>query len=268
MATEDYFSIDDILSAEPRLYCTFQVRGYHLGHLDPIGVQAAILANPSINNTTSTASNHTPSTSTNARSTNDSQTPTTTTQSSSDSEEEGEEDEDEAALHIPANHRLALPFWLAESLGERNLISLHLPHCFKETVRHSLRADATSVNLHKLCASYYALGIRIAKLVKDITLPIVLGRAFANRCWNVVDNAAYSAGEGSKALSKLDRIERQLFFKAHRMTSAVVRWKERKGDRIVAFQPLLGKRNRTDDQPEHVAGSPITPHAASRVRVC
>lgn len=259
MATEDYFSIDDILSAEPRLYCTFRVRGHLLGHLDPIGVQAAVQSQP-------LDSASIPSTATETASA--SATTSATTSASLLDDDAVNDVDDDPTNHIPTNHRLALPFWLAETLAERNLVSLHLPHCFKTTVRNALRADAPSVHLHRLCPSYYALGVRISKLVKDISLPATLVRAFASRCWPIVDQAAFASNRGSRALVKLDLLERRLFFEAHSVAAAIVRWKERSCDRISAFPPLLGKRPRPSDAPGTDAVSPVTPSTRSRVRVC
>lgn len=258
MANEDYFSIDDILSAEPRLYATFRVRGHHLGHLDPIGVQAAVQSQPQ-------SSMSQPTTSSASVGTSSGVTGATDTAPSSTGNDVSAED---PTMHVPAKHRLALPFWLAETLAERNIVTLHLPHCFKSPVRHALRADASSVPLHQLCPSYYALGVRVAKLINDVSLPAVLVRAFANRCWPIVDQAAYAAARGSRALTKLDRLERRLFFAMHGVTNAVVRWKERSCDRIGPSKPLKGKRPRSSNQTESEVASPVTPPATSRVRVC
>lgn len=226
---------------------TFRVRGYQLGHLDPMGVKAALLATTSATASTITNQRH------NLRHSNinntDSNPSTQTTDRDSasasasayDAEAEPDDHEED---HIPANHKVALPFWLAESLAERNVVTVRLPHCFQTKARHALRADAPSVALYSKCPTYYALGIRVARLVKDVSLPLVLTRAFANRCWNIVDQAAYCSTRGSKALAKLDLVERRLFFVAHAVHNGVIHWKERSFDRIASFQPLLGKRPR------------------------
>lgn len=214
---EDYFSIDDILSAEPRLYVTFHTAGHHLGHLDQVGVAAAAAADSSLD-----------------------------------------------ARHLPNGHRLAVPFWLAESLAERSLIALHLPHCFGRSTRAALRADAPSVGLHALCADYFALGVRVARLVRDARLAPALLRAYAARCWRVVDDAVWRGSRGVDAVIKLDRLERSLFFAAHGVSTALVRCKERVVDKIVQFPSVLGKRPRASDSSS--VGSPVTP-TATRVRV-
>lgn len=207
---EDYFSIDDILSSEPRVYCTLHVQGHQLAHLDAPGAAAYW------------------------SSAKDS--------SSSDTSD------------LPAGHRLALPFWLADSLAERSVAALELPRCFGTAARHALRADARAVKLHARCPAFYALGVRIAKLVRDVGLSVSLVKAFANRCWGVVDSAAFAGARGVAALEGLEEKERKLFFAAHGLDVALRRWKERRTDRIVMADSVLGKRAREEEP-----GSPVTP---------
>lgn len=213
---EDYFSIDDILASEPRIYCTFRTEGALLAHLDPIGVAAHhastdVAGEPNMHN-------------------------------------------------IPRNHRLALPFWLIESLATRNFIAVELPRCYSTSTRNALRADARSVDLYARCQSYFTLGVRLSKLLIDILLPGVLVRAYASRCWKVADIAVLEGGRGADAMSKLDLLERRLFFAAHNVDGGLRKWKERRCDRIEGFESLLGKRLRDD-----ALGSPVTPTAKVRV---
>lgn len=261
-AAEDYFSIDDILSSEPRFMSTFRVRGYQLGHLDPMGVKAALLATTSATASTNPNQRHNLRHSTTNNTDSNPSTQSTDRDSASASASASLDDDEED--HIPANHKVALPFWLAESLAERNVVTVRLPHCFQTKARHALRADASSVALYSKCPTYYALGIRVARLVKDVSLPLVLTKAFANRCWGIVDQAAYCSTRGSKALAKLDLVERRLFFVAHAVHNGVIHWKERSFDRIASFQPLLGKRPRHQEAAgagaeESDIGSAVTP---------
>ena len=214
---EDYFSIDDILAGEPKIYCTLPTQGFLLAHLDPIGVSAHYASNPELL-----------------------------------------EDDPDLVNHLPAHHRLALPYWLAESLAERSSLSIQLPRCFATKTRNALRADAKSVHLFNRCQAYYALGIRLAKLLSDVALPNVLVRAFSTRCWSIADAAVFAGGRGVEAMASLDRLERTLFFAAHGVSIAIRRWKERRADRIEPLS-VLGKRKAGQ------IGSPVTP--ASRVRV-
>lgn len=203
---EDYFSIDDILSSEPRVYSEFKVRGHTLGHLRPeLGADQ---------------------------------------------------------LHLNEGSRVALPFWLCEALAERAIVDIILPRCFGKGVRNALRADAIDVNLYQKCAAYYALGVSIAKLVKDNTLPLMLVNAYATRAWNIVDAAAYGAVAPTalKRVAKLDCMERELFFVARAAQLAVNRWKENATERILPCDAVLGKRKRE----VQTVTSPVTP----RQRVC
>lgn len=210
---EDYFSIDDILASEPRIYATFRVQGHNLAHLDPLGV----------------ASYH----------------------ASHTSSEELAADPS-LSSHIPASHRLALPYWLVESLAERSVVSVHLPRCYATPVRNALRADARAVPLFRHCPFYYTLGIRLARLLSDPALPPVLAAGFAARCWHVADVAALGSG-GCEKIQKLDWLERDAFFAAVGAAVAIRRWKERRTDRIEGVRGVLGKRSWKE------VGSPVTP---------
>lgn len=216
-----YFSIDDILASEPRVHTTLHVRGHNLGHLDLHGAAAHW-------------STHTPDA------------------SALPPGHDGTRD-------LPAGHRVALPFWLAETMAARGTAAIELPRCFGTRARHALRADARAVRLHARCRAFYALGVRLAALVRDVALGTALVRAFAARCWGVVDTAAFAAERGVEALDGLDETERGLFFASHGLDIALRRWKERRADRIVCeVDAVLGKRKRDD------AGSPVTPAAKAR----
>lgn len=224
MSTEDYFSIDDILSAQPRVHATLLTPAHNLAHLDPLGAAAYWSSNPP---------------------------PAATVAPTSSSS---------TVQDLPQGHRLALPFWLIESLSQRGLISVQLPRCFATQARHALRADARAVKLHARCPAYYALGVRLAALVKDVGLSAALVRAFAERCWGIVDSAVFVGARGVEALVGLDEAERALFFVAHGLEIAVRRWKERLVDRIGrGGASVLGKRSIEE------VGSPVTP-AAQRMR--
>lgn len=98
--------------------------------------------------------------------------------------------------------------------------------------------------------------MRLASLVRDVGLSAALVRAFAGRCWGIVDSAVFAGGRGVAALEGLEEKERALFFAAHGLDIALRRWKERRADRIVAgVDSALGKRKREE------VGSPVTPKA-------
>ncbi|KAI0560459.1 DNA replication complex GINS protein psf3 [Gracilaria domingensis] len=159
---------------------------------------------------------------------------------------------------MPKDMRVPLPFWLSESLLTRNFVTLELPRCYGKQARQALRADPRSVDLAAKCSSYFALGVRLAKLIVDVALPGALVRAFAARCWGTADSAAFSGDKGAMAMKGLDWLECELFQEAHAMVVATRRWKERRSDRIAAIDHVLGKRRREE------LGSPITPSSRPR----
>ncbi|CAN8069347.1 unnamed protein product [Agarophyton chilense] len=216
---EDYFSIDDILAGDHRIFTTFRHQGYNIGYLDPMGV------------TEWNASHRAP---------------------------EELEDNPNIDKDMPKGMRVALPFWLAESLISRNFVNIELPRCYGKQAMQSLRVDTCSVNLAAKCGTYFALGVRLAKLVVDVALPGALARAFAARCWGITDSAAFSGDRGAQAMRGLDWLECDLFQEAHAMAVATRRWKERRGDRISALDSVLGKR------PREELGSPISPSTRPR----
>lgn len=201
---EDYFDIDAILSAEPRVYVTFNVAGKGLGHLGT--------------------------------------------------------DPDE--LDLPSGSRVALPFWLSESLAERRLVSVALPRCFTGKTRNALRADAYSVDLATACTRYYAMGVRVARLLRVPHIVPMLLQARATRAWRTVDAGQYTRAH-SKLLDRLDAQERELFFAARGAAVARNRWVER---RCVRIQTAATVARATRKRPLNEI-SPVTPRTVQRTRV-
>lgn len=234
MLHEDYFSIDSILSTEPRLYTTFRVRGHFLGHLDPLAATLGDPANkenedPSLTNSTS---------------------------------ESLEEKQAQLGRDLRAGRRVALPYWLVDSLATRDLVDVQTPRCYGARVRNDLLADPNVVSLAMKCRHYYRLGLRIATLTRDKRLVQMLVSALADRAWPAVDAAAYGSavGKGAEAMGKLENGERELFFASHGTAVAIARWKERSGERLRASS-VLGKRKATALQV-----SPLTPRNPNRQR--
>jgi GINS complex subunit 3 len=239
MVRQDYFSIDDILAEEPMVFATFLTDGYLLGHLDPLGSMAdesnkeniPIRSNTLMMDGTGTALQPL------AR---------------------------ESHRNLRAGRRVALPFWLVETLATRGAVDVHLPRCYGPRARNDLRADASSVSLHKACAFYYKLGLLLARLQGDQTLVAMLLKAFSERCWPAVDAAVYGSAmrKGAEVMQKLDATERELFFASHGMAIAMSRCKERNADKIRMSHTVLGKRSplaaRLPDS------SPITPRPRFR----
>jgi hypothetical protein len=250
MFAADYFSMDHILAEEPRVYSTFLVDGYLLGHLDPLGQGADDADKENSPNAGNVLPESSPTET-------GSTTAATTTPSSASSAS--------SSRNLRAGRRVALPFWLAETLAARGAVEVRLPRCYGPHARNDLLADARSVSLYKACHFYYALGLALARLLGDAELVAMLLRAFSERCWPAVDAAVYGSAmhRGSASMHRLDVMERDLFFASHGMAVAVTRWKERTTDKIVgASATRLGKR--ASGTAGFAEASPVTPRPRLR----
>mmetsp|Transcript_5182 Transcript_5182/g.10542 ORF Transcript_5182/g.10542 Transcript_5182/m.10542 type:complete len:345 (-) Transcript_5182:2002-3036(-) len=175
---------------------------------------------------------------------------------------------------LPQGSRVELPFWLAETLGARDFVTIELPRCFGVRVRHELQADATNVNLFQKNPYFFQLGKNLCRLVVDDTLPSTLSTAFAVRAWKSVDRAFNicsssmkreaavisrrpgsenrpggeipSASEATLASSvtrKLDNLERRIFNSALESAISYARWKDRSAMKIPPGQ-VTSRRKR------------------------
>ncbi|KAF9087973.1 DNA replication protein, partial [Mortierella sp. GBA35] len=79
---------------------------------------------------------------------------------------------------LKAGSRLDLPFWLARELLEHQEetvgVAIETPEFYGPKVRNGLRADATVVDLPKLCPNFFRFGALYLELVDDPTLSNVL----------------------------------------------------------------------------------------------
>lgn len=164
---------------------------------------------------------------------------------------------------LPAGHRLALPFWLAESLVERSVADVMLPKCYSGGTSAALRSDASSVSLRTLCPRYFSLGVALSRLLNVRGLIQLLLKARAIRAWRAVDAGAHGC---AKVLQILDMDEVCSFFDARASTVARARWKERRTSRIAAAPAALAARRSLLGKRPLAAVSPVTP-AQNRARV-
>lgn len=177
---------------------------------------------------------------------------------------------DEDEVDLPLGSRVAVPFWLAESLTERQMVRVSVPRCYTSggPVRNSLRADAVSADLRAASPHYFTLGVRVASLVRAPGIAPALLQARAVRAWRAVDAGAHAAHGASPLLRRLDDSERGVFFAARNAAVARERWIERRSTRLSAAPTIrrtlppipAGKRRAAEI-------SPVTPRNAQRQRV-
>lgn len=149
--------------------------------------------------------------------------------------------DDKGEADIPAGARVAIPFWLAESLAERRIVSVAVPKCYTGNMRASLRADPTSVDLQVACPRYFTLGVQVARLLRAPALVPMLITARATRAWRIVDEGA---NDMLHMLRKLDNCERALFFCARASALSREQWVERRLTKLKAARTITD-----DDKP-------------------
>ncbi|OSX69095.1 hypothetical protein BU14_1867s0002, partial [Porphyra umbilicalis] len=218
-AEDDYFDIDAILATSDPVFCAFSVAADGLAYLDPASALASTLTPTSGLPTASAA------------------VPLTNT--------------------LPAGLRVGLPYWLAETLAERSLVTLELPRPYDGRARAELIADAPHVALADRASHYYRWGARLGGLLDgEAGLAPLLAASWAARAWRIVDAATYAASSsvaaargrsggllakaaaaaggagGDGLLPKLDADERDLYFAARGAALAAAEWRRGAGDRV------------------------------------
>ncbi|XP_067013830.1 DNA replication complex GINS protein PSF3 [Anabrus simplex] len=107
-----------------------------------------------------------------------------------------------------------LPYWLARALCTQRLrtVSVEMPKFYKEAYREILKADASVVDLHKLCLYFYEFGLCLSTLNHRDAPAInsMLVQAFKDRFRMVMD-WAQNSGSDPSGLQKLDTLERELY---------------------------------------------------------
>ncbi|KAF8979509.1 DNA replication protein [Entomortierella lignicola] len=88
-------------------------------------------------------------------------------------------------------------------------MDIETPEFFGPKVRNALRANATSVDLPKLCPSFFRFGLHFLQLIDDPALAMVLESGFKARLAMTMDHTQ-SGGNNNSAeyLDLLDETER------------------------------------------------------------
>ncbi|XP_074324745.1 DNA replication complex GINS protein PSF3-like isoform X1 [Apium graveolens] len=109
---------------------------------------------------------------------------------------------------VEPGSKVELTFWFARELHLRQAVSVNVPPCFNKRTRKEIDADAAHVDLRNRCPHFYELGYKIAPLVGDKTIGLVLLIAFRTRYKEVLIKAHTAAFEvAPKFLSLLTEEE-------------------------------------------------------------
>lgn len=156
---------------------------------------------------------------------------------------------------------MELPLWLALELakGHKPIVRVELPKIFKETYREILKADASSVDLHKFSLNFYELGAYVKKFdrgndVHDILLHVKLvkllkfqlfffSKCFRNRFRNLLDLTENSLPD-PLVLNKLDRLELRLFREGQTAKKKLTTWMNESGVPLEAGNMVVNHKKR------------------------
>ncbi|XP_023229180.1 DNA replication complex GINS protein PSF3-like [Centruroides sculpturatus] len=153
--------------------------------------------------------------------------------------------------HLLAGHKIDLPFWLAESLHNRHIISIDLPKVYREAYREILLADANAVDLHKMGPYFYLFGQHLMSFPHrdKVEISKILSKTFRTRFRRIMDSSQNSLNDNSSCLkSNLDRTEEELFNVGKKAMMEFNGWQTRQTERISTSDLVVihKKRKRTN----------------------
>ncbi|OMP05553.1 GINS complex, subunit Psf3 [Corchorus capsularis] len=121
--------------------------------------------------------------------------------------------------------KVELPLWLAQELCLRQAVSISVPACFNQKTRLEIQADAACVDLRSRSPYFYEFGCKIAPLVGDKTVEVLLLSAFKIRYKEILTKVYTAAHtETSKFLTLLTKEETNLYEAAQSSMAAFKKW--------------------------------------------
>ncbi|XP_020215654.1 DNA replication complex GINS protein PSF3 [Cajanus cajan] len=145
---------------------------------------------------------------------------------------------------IETGSKVELPFWLAHELKLRQAVSVNVPSCFNEKTRSEIQADSAGVDLRSRCPFFYEFGCKIAPIVDDRKIGILLLSAFKSRYKEILTKAhtvAFAAG--SKFWTILTKEEINLYETARSAMASFKKW--RMGGPRFQIASVLGKKRKS-----------------------
>ncbi|ORZ09314.1 hypothetical protein BCR41DRAFT_424122 [Lobosporangium transversale] len=148
---------------------------------------------------------------------------------------------------LRAGSRIDIPFWMAREIVDHPEgtvpMDIETPEFFGPKVRNGLRAEATVVDLTKLCPSFFRFGIHFLQLMDDPQLAKVLEEAFKVRLQLTMDHTQSGGNNNStEYLSRLDDTERELYKAGLESSASVHQWNQQSFGRIRSASEILLKR--------------------------
>jgi GINS complex subunit 3 len=134
---------------------------------------------------------------------------------------------------IAEGTRMELPFWLADRLIRKKIVSINLPKYYSQKYRNYLKADPQSIDVRSACPVYYTLGMRLAPWLGldqegQEALKNDLVEALVERYFSVLDCSQNSKGDdNSDFIKPLTEEERLLFGLSFSSAVDYDKWKNR-----------------------------------------
>jgi hypothetical protein len=73
-------------------------------------------------------------------------------------------------VQLPEGSKVEIPFWLAERMVKRGILTIDLPKFYGPEYRGKLKAGPTAVALSDWSPSYYHLGVKLSKLSDAVNI--------------------------------------------------------------------------------------------------
>ncbi|XP_015075698.1 DNA replication complex GINS protein PSF3-like [Solanum pennellii] len=146
---------------------------------------------------------------------------------------------------VEAGTHVEMPFWLAQELYVRQVVSIKVPPYFdtKAKTRNEIGADAAHVDLRSLCPYFYDFGCKIARLIGEKTIGPLLLVAFRTRYREVLIKAHTAASiVAPKHFSLLTKEETKLYEAGQSSTAAFKKW--RMGGPRLQKASVLGRKRK------------------------
>lgn len=126
---------------------------------------------------------------------------------------------------LEAGTKLDLPLWLAENigLGRGSFVSADIPRIYKESYREILKADASTVDLNKLCSHFYEFGKYVAKFDDRDDVADIILETFKSRFRQLM-NIAQNSGADPMLFNRLDLLERAIYKAARKAHLQLEKW--------------------------------------------
>lgn len=120
------------------------------------------------------------------------------------------------ALPHPCDHQIAadaavlLPFWMAQPLIQRDIITFSLPAFYNRQFQSAMVADPDAVNLKDHTPYYYELGIKLAQILDSEDLVRLLSHCLTQRLPMIISQSGiHKTSNFTSFLLRLANIERQ-----------------------------------------------------------